>query len=245
MKNVRAADLELVSKLYQSCEPQLSERELKSIQPYPDSLIDSSSSPKSSSWFEKGLSAISLGKVCVVLLSGGQGTRLGSSLPKGMLDIGLPSHKSIFQRFAEYILKLELLAADRCGHTGSIPLYILTSISTTQEVNKFFKDNNNFGLLSNNVIIIEQPSLPCVSLDTGEVLMVSAKDAATSPNGNGGLIDALRENNTLSNMDERGIRYIHVVGVDNVLTRVADPSFIGYVISMNAPCGSESIGLTR
>lgn len=108
-------------------------------------------------WNRVGLDAIRAGKVGVLLMAGGQGTRLGSSAPKGCYDIDLPSHKSLFQLQAERIKRLEIVA----GAGKAVPWYIMTSGPTRKPTEDFFVQNNYFGLDKQNVVFFEQGRSLC------------------------------------------------------------------------------------
>ena len=159
-------------------------------------------------------------------MAGGQGTRLGSSAPKGCYDIGLPSHKSLFALQADRIHRIKQLAAQQTRTadpaTIHLPWYIMTSIVTHHPTLAYFQQHNYFGLPEEDVHFFQQSELPALSFD-GRILLESTHKLALSPNGNGGTFDALHTSGCLADMAKRGVTSIHTYGVDNVLIRVADP----------------------
>jgi UDP-N-acetylglucosamine/UDP-N-acetylgalactosamine diphosphorylase len=216
-----------------------------SLEPLPESALASIMDSKKEDidrWYSQGLDLIAANKVGVVLMAGGQGTRLGSSAPKGCFDIGLPSSKSLFQIQAERIRKVEELAAKKAGTGGNatVPWYVMTSGPTRGPTEQYFKEHNYFGLKPENVFIFEQGVLPCIS-NEGKILLESKGKVAVAPDGNGGLYNALVESKVLDDMKKRGIEHIHAYCVDNCLVKVADPVFIGFSASVDVDIATKVV----
>lgn len=203
--------------------------ESKEYEPLPctnfSSALDTDAQTKQR-WARKGLDLLRAGKVGVVLLAGGQGSRLGSTAPKGTYNVGLPSNKCMFELQCDQIVRIKQLA----GPNTSLPLYIMTSKPTRKVTEQFFKDHDYFGLPPTDVIFFNQGVLPAVDIQGDHLLMATKNSLVESPNGNGGLYKAMHEDGIIRDMTQRGIEHLHMYCVDNILVKVADPEFLGYSV---------------
>jgi len=183
----------------------------------------------------RGVEALEAGEVGVVLVAGGQGTRLGFDHPKGMFPIGPVSGKSMFQ------IHVEKVVASATRYRQRIPLCLMTSPATHAETVAFFDSNDRFGLPEDDLKVFCQGTMPAVDAATGKVLLAERDRLALSPDGHGGMLSALVESGTLDELQSRGIRHLFYFQVDNPLVEVCGPEFIGYHLLAGSEFSSQVV----
>lgn len=190
---------------------------------------------------EIGLDAIAEGKVGAVLLAGGMGTRLGSDNPKGMYDIGLTKEVFIFQRLIENTMDVVKAANEKAGRNDIwIPFYIMTSEKNNDSTISFFEEKNYFGYNKDFIHFFKQEMAPATDRN-GKVYLEEKGRISTSPNGNAGWFKSMVSAGLLEGVHEQGIEYFNIFAVDNVLQRIADPTFVGACIDRKVEVGAKVV----
>lgn len=172
------------------------------------------------------------GRVAVLTVAGGQGTRLGFLGPKGLFRIMPLTGKCLFQHFAETI------RATAQYYGCDLPWYVMTSPENHDTTAEYFKSNNNFGIT--HVRLFTQGMIPAVDAN-GRALLAERNRLALAPDGHGGTLNALAQAGAVEEMITEGVEYISYFQVDNPLVRTLDPTFIGLVDIESSDVGSKAI----
>ena len=108
------------------------------IEPLKYVIKDSLPSNKIKQYYNIGIKAIKSGKVGVITLAGGQGSRLGFKGPKGTFCLDTEPKISLFEILCNYIKTYSN------KYKINIPWYIMTSTSNYFDTINFFEQNDFF-----------------------------------------------------------------------------------------------------
>ena len=184
---------------------------------------------------ELGENVIKENAYAVVTMAGGQGTRLEHNGPKGTFRLDVYGKgKYLFEILAENLKE----ANER--YQTTIPWYIMTSRENNEATYLFLEKNNYFGYDKDSVILFEQGELPLIDTE-GKLLIGKDGLVKEASDGNGGVFASLRTSGALADMKERGIKWVFIGGVDNVLLKMVDTILLGMAIDKNVEIASKSV----
>ena len=233
LNQIKTIDFELISHLYDTTKQK---KQNCSDEITPMEYLDKYKLGDKYKYYENiGKEAIKEGKLAAVTMAGGQGTRLGYNGPKGTYDIGLDSHKSLFE-----------LLADNLKQEGKkygviIPWFIMTSRENNKDTVEFFDKHKYFGYQKNkNIFFFEQGELPMMDTE-GKILIGEDGLVKLAADGHGGIYESLVKTKMTNKMRELGVEWVFIGGVDNCLVKMVDPVLMGIAIDKKVTVACKSV----
>lgn len=151
-----------------------------------------------------------------------------------MYNIGVNKELYIFEQLVANLMKV----TEKAG--AWVPFYIMTSDKNDAQTRAFFEEHNYFGYNRDYVKFFVQEMVPAVDFD-GNVLVEAEDSLAMSPNGNGGWFKSLINAGLDKDLKEKGVEWLNVFAVDNVLQQIADPVFVGATIKSGCVSGAKVV----
>jgi UDP-N-acetylglucosamine/UDP-N-acetylgalactosamine diphosphorylase len=124
---------------------------------------------------------------------------------------------------------------------AAIPYYVMTSDATHDETVAAFDESGFFGLNADDVHFFRQGNMPAVDASTGRLLLAGKASLAISPDGHGGVLQALERAGLFADMRRRGIECIYYHQVDNPTVKVCDPAFLGLHVEHGAQVSTKVV----
>ena len=233
LKEIDNIDFNLMKNLYKNAQKELNFKDEK-IESIDCTEKDRMPKEEKEKYDKIGTEKIKAGKLAVVTMAGGQGTRLGHSGPKGTYTLNVGKEMSLF----EILCKTLKEAKEKYG--VYVHWYIMTSNQNNKETVEFFKKNNYFSYPKEKVTFFIQGELPMVGLD-GKLLVDENGFVKLASDGHGGVFESMDKSGVLDQMKNEGIEWVFVGGVDNVLVKMVDNTLIGLAESKNCLAAGKSL----
>jgi len=186
-----------------------------------------------------GEEIIKSGKVAVVTLAGGQGTRLGHTGPKGTYAVS-----TIFGQKYLFEVIIDLLKKASNKYNVTIPWFVMTSEENHNETVSFLEEKNFFGYNKDKVKFFTQGQLPLINTE-GKLILDKDKKIKEAADGNGGVYVAFAKSGYLKELKQKGTQWIFVSNIDNILSNFLDPILLGVTVSENNKIASKSVAKTN
>lgn len=171
----------------------------------------------------------------VATMSGGQGTRLGYCKPKGTFKIDVdPEPKYLFE------IVCDTLKRANKKYDIVIPWYIMTSQENNDEIVDFFEKNDYFGYSKEDVMFFKQGQMPLID-EKGKLLVGENRLIKEASDGNGGIFKSMDTSGCLDDMKKRGVKWVFIGSIDNVLLKMVDPTLIGLAEEKGVEIATKSI----
>ena len=233
LKEIDNIDFNLMKNLYKNAQKELDFKDEK-IESIDCTEKDRMPKEEKEKYDKIGTDKIKSGKLAVVTMAGGQGTRLGHSGPKGTYTLNVGKEMSLF----EILCKTLKEAKEKYG--VYVHWYIMTSNQNNKETVEFFEKNNYFNYPKEKVTFFIQGELPMVGLD-GKLLVDENGFVKLASDGHGGVFESMDKSGVLDQMKNEGIEWVFVGGVDNVLVKMVDNTLIGLAESKNCLAAGKSL----
>jgi len=175
----------------------------------------------------RGVELLEAGRVAVLVVAGGQATRLGYDGPKGAFPIGPVTDRTLFELQAQKLRRL------RDRFQRPIAWYVMTSPATDAATRKIFAREARFGLPASDVFFFSQGMVPSFDFED-RIILCEPGRIMENPDGHGGALTALLRSGALDDMKRRGADTLFYYQVDNPLVRIADPAFLGFHVLAGA-----------
>lgn len=237
LDQILGVNFELVEELYNNAKREEAEgiKQEGEITPIGCVVKDSMPAEELDRYTQIGLEEMKAGRYAAVTMAGGQGTRLGHSGPKGTFFIDIEPKKSLFEIQAMRLAKKH----EELG--VYIPWYIMTSRENDGATRAFFEENSYFGYDKDSIFFFVQNMLPMIHNDTGKIVLCEKGKIKEGADGHGGIFTAMISSGAMADMKKRGIKWMFIGGIDNVLVRLCDPCFLGYMVQSGKLIGGKSL----